>query len=231
MAVRDELIRDLFENRDEKYRDFQSGLIPGVDKELFIGVRTPVLRKLAGKYAAREDIDEFLDTLPHHYFDENQMHSFIISLEKDFDECIKRVDGFLPHVNNWATCDQMSPKVFRKNHDRLVSHALRWLGGKDTYTIRFGALMLMQHFLDDDYKWEYMNVVGSIRSDEYYVNMMVAWYFATAMAKQRDDAVRYIEDRKLPEWTHNKAIQKAVESRRIDDETKAYLRTLKIRKS
>ena len=219
----------LFELRAEKYRDFQVKLIPTADPARVIGVRTPELRRLAKELSKKDDIDIFLDALPHDHFDENQLHAFILSGMKDYDRCMGSVCRFLPFVDNWATCDQMSPKVFGKNKDDLLVHIKDWLRSDKTYTVRFAVGMLMEHFLGDDYDVSYPEMVAEIRSDEYYVNMMRAWYFATALAKQYDSAVRFIEEKKLDKWTHNKAIQKSVESYRITPEQKAYLRSLKIK--
>lgn len=227
--ITEEIRNRLFELQDTKYRDFQSGLIPGVEAEAFIGVRTPELRKLAKEFAKKEDIDEFLKELPHKYFDEDQLHAFIISGEKDYEKALGELDAFLPYVNNWATCDQMSPKVFKKHRDKLLVEIDKWLKSELTYTIRFGIGMLMEHFLDEDYDVKYPETVAQIRSEEYYVNMMIAWYFATALAKQYDTILPFIEGKKLDTWTHNKAIQKAVESYRITPEQKEYLKKLKIK--
>ena len=225
-----EEIRDrLFELQDIKYRDFQSGLFPTLEKDVMIGVRTPELRKLAKEYGGRKDIGEFLTDLPHKYFDENQLHAFIISGEKNIDTAMAELNAFLPYVDNWATCDQMSPKVFKKHRDKLLVEIDKWLKSDLTYTIRFGIGMLMEHFLDEDYDVKYPETVAQIRSEEYYVNMMTAWYFATALAKQYDTILPFIEGKKLDTWTHNKAIQKAVESYRITPEQKGYLKTLKIK--
>ena len=219
----------LFELQDEKYRDFQAKLIPTADPASVIGVRTPALRKLAKELSKKDDIDAFLEELPHGYFDENQMRAVILSGIKDYGRCMSGVCSFLPFVDNWATCDQMSPKVFGKNKDDLLTHIKEWLRSDRTYTVRFAVGMLMEHFLGDDYDIAYPEMVAAIRSDEYYVNMMRAWYFATALAKQYDSAVRFIEEKKLDRWTHNKAIQKSVESYRITPEQKTYLKSLKIK--
>lgn len=219
----------LFELQDEKYRDFQQGLIPSVERKEFIGIRTPALRKLAKELYKAGDLDEFFKDLPHKYFDENQLHAFAISEIKDFDECMKALEEFLPFVDNWATSDQMSPKVFKKNKEELFSHIKKWLGSDHTYTVRFGIGMLMQHFLDEDFDLSYPEMVAEIRSDEYYINMMIAWYFATALAKQYERILPFIEEKRLSPWTHNKAIQKSVESYRITDEQKTYLRRLKVK--
>ena len=224
-----EIIDYLFENRDEEYFDFQSKLIPNVDKSYFIGVRTPVLRKYAKELAKAGDYSSFFDELPHKYFDENQLHAFIISEIKDFEKCIAQTERFLPYVNNWATCDQLSPKCFKKNKEALLPYILRWIKSDKTYTVRFAIGMLMSHFLDDDFDEKYLKTVSAVKSDEYYINMMIAWYFATALAKQYESTLPFIENRVLEKWTHNKAIQKAIESYRITDEQKAYLRTLKVK--
>ena len=218
---------ELFALRDEGYTKMQVKTIPTVDPERIIGVRTPALRIMAKAKAKEEDIDMFLGTLPHAYFDEDQLHAFIISLEKDFDTCMKEVEAFLPFVDNWATCDQMSPKVFKKHPEELLEHIHPWLESDKTYVVRFGIGMLMEHFLDEKFKTEYADLVAKVSSEEYYINMMRAWYFATAMAKQRESVLPYLENQRLDEWTHNKTIQKCVESYRISDETKQYLRTLK----
>jgi 3-methyladenine DNA glycosylase AlkD len=212
--------------QDEKYRDFQSALIPGSDLEKVIGIRTPLLRKYA-KNLPLEDAKAFLLELPHKYFDENQLHAFIVSEIKEIDACIKEVNTFLPYVDNWATCDQMSPVIFKKHKDKLLVEVKRWIASSETYTVRFGIKMLMQHFLDEDFNLEYPEMVAKIQSEEYYVKMMIAWYFATALAKQYDSVIPFIEEGRLEKWTHNKAIQKSIESYRITTEQKKYLRTLK----
>ena len=217
---------ELFNLQDIKYRDFQIKLIPTRDPDTIIGIRTPDLRKLSKKIA-KEDYKSFLDELPHKYFDENQLHAFIISELKDYDECINYINKFLPYVDNWATCDQMSPKIFKKHIDKLIVQIKKWIKSKETYTIRFGIGMLMQYYLDDEFKKDYLELVYNIKSNEYYVNMMIAWYFATALAKQYDATIPYIENHKLDKWTHNKTIQKAIESYRITNEQKDYLRTLR----
>ena len=220
---------ELFKLQDIKYKDFSSKLIPNVSKDYFIGVRTPDLRKYAKELVKEEDIDKFLNDLPHKYFDENQLHAFILSELKDYDKCIEYINKFLPYVDNWATCDQMSPKIFKKNTDKLINEIKIWIRSKETYTIRFGICALMQYFLDDNFKKEYLGMISKIRSDEYYVNMMIAWFFATALAKQYDATIPYIENNKLDKWVHNKTIQKAIESYRITPVQKEYLKSLKIK--
>ena len=228
--ILDEIKNELFKMQDTDYRDFNSKLIPTVDKSLFIGVRTPELRKYAKQLAKREDIEEFLHSLPHKYFDENQLHAFIVSEIKDFKSCVDKVNEILPYVDNWATCDQLSPKVFKKHHKELITYIKEWLESDKVYTIRFGIGMLMEHFLDEDFDIMYPETVSNIRSDEYYVNMMIAWYFATALAKRYESILPFIEKRSLDIWTHNKAIQKAVESYRISTDRKTYLKELKVKK-
>ena len=225
--ITDEITNELFRLQDKAYRDFQSKLIPTVSPDKVIGVRTPELRKYAKQLIKREDVKEFLNELPHRYFDENQLHAFIISEIKNFDECMGEVCRFLPFTDNWATCDQMSPKVFKKHRPALLEYIKKWLTSDETYTVRFAVGMLMEHFLDEDFDSTYPKMVADIKSDEYYVNMMRAWYFATALAKQYEAVVPFIENRRLDKGTHNKAIQKSVESRRISEDRKAYLKGLK----
>lgn len=225
--INKEIESRLFELRDEGYREFQSKLIPTVNAETVIGVRTPALRALAKEIAKRGDKDEFLNVLPHNYFDEYQLHAFVISLEKDFEKCLGEVEAFLPYVDNWATCDQLSPKVFKKHRSELLPRIKEWINSDRVYTVRFAVGMLMAHYLDEDFSPEYPEIVVRIRSNEYYVNMMIAWYFATALAKQYDSVVKYLEKNRLDIWTHNKTIQKCVESYRVSEEHKAYLRTLR----
>ena len=220
---------ELFKMQDMDYRDFNSKLIPTVDKESMIGIRTPDLRKYAKQLGKSSDVIEFLQTLPHKYFDENQLHAFIISEINDFKNCIDEINRFLPYIDNWATCDQLSPKVFNKHHNELFEYIKNWLKSDKVYTLRFGIGMLMEHFLDEDFDILYPEMVSKIRSGEYYINMMIAWYFATALAKQYESVIPFIENNSLDIWTHNKAIQKAVESLRISDEKKEYLKSLKIK--
>lgn len=227
--IRDEIIKELFNKQDIKYRDFQAKLIPSKTADDMIGVRTPELRKYAKELLKREDSGEFLEILPHEYFDEDQLHAFIISGIKDYDKCMQEVDKFLPFVDNWATCDQLSPKVFKKHRTELLKQINKWIKSKETYTVRFAIRMLMEHFIDENFDVKYPEMVAKIRSDEFYINMMIAWYFATALAKQYDAVLPFIEEKKLDKWTHNKAIQKSVESYRITTEQKEYLKTLKIK--
>lgn len=225
---RDEIVAELFRLQDKKYAAFQSKLIPSVEPNRIIGVRTPELRSFAKKLFPDQDISSFLASLPHQYFDEDQLHAFVISLEKDFDKCIADVETFLPFINNWATCDQLSPKAFKKEPEKLLPYISKWIQSDKVYTVRFAIGMLMEHFLDERFQPKYADMVAAVRSDEYYINMMIAWYFATALAKQYDSILPYLEEKKLDDWTHNKAIQKSVESYRITTEQKTYLKSLKV---
>ena len=225
MDIRNEILDDFEQLKDDKYSQFQAKLIPTINTKSVIGVRTPELRKMAKVYGKREDCEEFLNALPHTYFEENQLHSFIVSLNKDFDVCVSQVEAFLPYIDNWATCDQLSPNIFKKGKERLLPYIDKWLQSKHTYTVRFGIGMLMAHYLDESFEESYAQKVLEIQLEEYYVNMMRAWYFATALSKLYDLSVRYIEEKRLDKWTHNKTIQKAVESKRISKATKEYLKT------
>ena len=220
----------LFAKQDTNYRDFQAPLFPNIDKEKMIGVRTPELKKLAKELFGSDAANKFIETLPHQYFDENQLHAFLISLIKDYETCLKEVERFLPYIDNWGACDQLSPKVFAKHKDELIVSIKRWIKSKHVYTVRFAIGMLLSLYLDESFKEEYLKLVSNIKSEEYYINMMIAWYFATALAKKWDFAIKYIEDKKLSPWVHNKTIQKAVESYRINDNQKDYLKSLKISK-
>ena len=224
---RDEIIRELFRLQDKDYALLQAKIIPNIASEKIIGVRTPALRTFAKTLYKDSDIEDFLSGVPHQYFDEDQLHAFVISLEKDFDRCIIRVDAFLPYIDNWATCDQLSPKVFKKNPEKLLPFIQTWIKSDKTYTVRFAIGMLMQHFLDENFDTKYVDMVAEVKSKEYYINMMIAWYFATALAKQYESVLPYIEEKRLDSWTHNKAIQKSVESYRITDEQKKYLKSIK----
>lgn len=226
--ITERIRNELFSMQDEAYRSFQEKLLPTVKAGSIIGVRTPQLRMLAKQLAKEEEIQEFLNVLPHTYFDENQLHAFLISGMKDYGQCIKEIERFLPYVDNWATCDQMSPKVFKKNRKALLSHIKKWLQSDQAYVVRFAIGMLMGHYLDEEFDLAYLQMAAAVRSEEYYVNMMVAWYFATALAKQYDAALPFIERQQLAVWTHNKAIQKSIESRRLTPEQKTYLRSLKV---
>ena len=221
------IIRDLYNLKDKKYKELQSKILPTLDPNTIIGVRTPDLKKYAKTLLKENNYQDFINSLPHKYYEENQLHTFIISEIKDYNECLNSFNKFLPYVDNWSTCDQCTPKVFSKHLDKLIKEIKVWIKSKETYTIRFGISMLMRNYLDDHFKVEYLDLVSKIKSNEYYVNMMRAWFFATALAKQYKDTVPYIENHKLDTWTNNKTIQKAIESYRITDEQKSYLRTFK----
>ena len=215
--------------QDISYRDFHSKLMPTIEKDRIIGIRVPVLRAYAKEVTKDMDVEPFLTDLPHYYYEENNLHAFIIAMTKDFDTCLSQIEAFLPYIDNWATCDMGVPKAFAKQKEKLLPHIERWLQSEHTYTIRFGINMLMRLFLDDDFKVEYAEKVAEVKSEEYYVNMMIAWYLATALAKQYDAINPFLEQQVLEPWTHNKTIQKACESYRITSEQKKYLRTLKVK--
>ena len=213
--------------RDEKNAAFLARLIPNLPPESILGVRTPELRNLARQLRGTEEAARFLDELPHALLEENQLHAFLIAEIRDYARCLREVERFLPFVDNWATCDGLRPKAFQRHREELIEPVRRWIASGDTYTVRFGLGMLMTHWLDADFRPEYLDWAASVRSDEYYVRMMVAWYFATALAKQYEAALPYIEQRRLDPWTHNKSIRKAAESFRVPEEHKAFLKTLR----
>ena len=227
--IEKEIQSHLFELQDKEYAKFHAKLVPNVNPNIVIGIRNPVLRKYAKELSNNPEAKEFMRILPHKYDDENNLHSFLIENMKDFDECIEAIDLFLPYVDNWATCDSMSPKVLKKHLPELLQKIKQWIKSDATYTIRFGIEMLMSFYLDDAFKPEYLELVAVVKSEEYYVNMMIAWFFATALAKQYDSVLPIIESKRLDKWVHNKTIQKAVESYRITDEQKIYLKSLKIK--
>ena len=223
-----ELQQNLFGMRDAAYAAFIAKLTPGFPPSHFIGVRVPLLRTIARSFAKEEAASQsFLSHLPHSYYEEDMLHGMLISLVKDYDRCLDLTDRFLPYVDNWAVCDTLSPKVFAKHKAQLLENILRWSSSSHTYTCRFGLRMLMTHFLDDSFSADFLEIPATIRSEEYYVKMMVAWFFATALAKQWEATLPYLENRQLDPWTHRKTIQKAIESYRIPPERKDYLRTLR----
>ena len=203
---RDEIVAELFRMQDKDYALMQVKIIPTVAADRIIGVRTPALRAFAKKLYKDVEAEAFLACVPHQYFDEDQLHAFVISLEKNFDKCMAEVDDFLPFIDNWATCDQLSPTAFKKEPEKLLPYIRSWIKSDKTYTVRFAIGMLMQHFLDERFDREYADMVAGVRSEEYYVNMMIAWYFATALAKQYEAALPYLEEKRLSDWVHNKAI-------------------------
>ena len=217
----------LFELQDLEYKAFHSRLMPTISPETIIGVRTPALRKFAKEIAKYDVAEGFIADLPHAFYEENNLHGFLVEGIKDFDQCLAEVDRFLPYVDNWATCDMMRPKVFKKNPEALLVKIDEWMTSGRTYTVRYGIGMLMTYFLEEHFDVIYVDKVAAVESDEYYVKMMVAWYFATALAKQWDAVIPFIEEGRLEVWTHNKAIQKAIESYRITPEQKVYLRGMK----
>ncbi len=223
MTVYEELLKV----KDDTYKEFQAKLVPNIDPGTILGVKTPQMRQIAKEMYSSKEKDAFLKDLPHKYYEENLVHFFIISMIKDFDECIREVERFLPYVDCWPVSDQASPRSFKKNHEKLLPFIKKWIKSKHLYTSRFGIRMLMNEFLGDEFKDEYAKLVASVKSDEYYLKMMVAWYFATALAKNYDETIKYIEERKLDDWVLKKTIQKAVESYRVTDEHKEYLKSFR----
>lgn len=220
---------ELLKLRDLKYREFNAKLIPDVNPETIIGVRTPELRKFSKNLTKNPEYKMFLDILPHKYYEENNLHGFLIENIKDYNEVILRLEKFFPYIDNWATCDLIRPKIFKKHLPELSIKIKEWVCSEHVYTARFAVEMLMSFYLDNDFEVEQLKIVSEIKSDAYYVKMMIAWYFATALAKQYEFAVKYIEEKKLASWVHNKTIQKAIESRRISNDKKDYLKTFRIK--
>ena len=218
---------ELSKYKDDKYRDFQSNLVPNISKDTILGVRTPDMRKIAKEMFGTEEGKKFLKKLPHKYYEENLVHFFMIAMIKDFDECVKETERFLPYIDCWPVCDQSSPKAFKKKHDELLVLIKKWISSDHVYTARFGMRMLMNEFLGEDFKPEYLKWVARKKGEDYYLKMMIAWYFATALAKQYDATIPYFEKHVLDDWCHKKAIQKAVESFRVTDEHKEYLKSLR----
>lgn len=220
----EEIQKQLFELQDMAYRDFHSRLMPDIDKETVIGIRVPMLRKYAKSIAGTELAEKFIKELPHCYYEENNLHMMLITGIKDYDRCLTEIERFLPYIDNWATCDFPAPKCFENHKEDLLPVIKRWIASSETYTIRYGIGMLMRLYLDAAFDPEYVRIVAEVKSDEYYVNMMIAWYMATALAKQWDAVIPYIEEHRMSDWVHRKTIQKAVESYRITDEQKRYLK-------
>lgn len=217
----------LFELKDDNYKEFHKKLIPNIDESLIIGVRTPELRKLAKEFFANEKRDEFLKALPHTYYEENNLHAFLIEQFKDYDRVIYETERFLPFIDNWATCDMFRPKIYKKHTDKLIVKIEKWINSDNTYTVRYGIGLLLSYYLDEHFLSDYLEKVSEIKSDEYYVNMMIAWYFQAALVKQYDYAIKYIEDKRLDKWVHNKAISKVSDSLKISKEKKDYIKSLK----
>ena len=221
------LQKRLFELQDTKYRDFHSKLIPDIEKERIIGIRTPVLRRFAKEFGKTAEAADFLEELPHDYYEENNLHIMLLTQVQDFGKCLEQIEKFLPYIDNWATCDLPLPKCFAKHKEELLEHIRSWIASGETYTIRYGMGVLMRLYLDEDFRPEYLEWVNGVSSEEYYVNMMIAWYLATALVKQWDTVIPYLEERRLSPWVHRKTIQKAVESYRITPEQKGYLKGLR----
>ncbi|MBO4898675.1 MAG: DNA alkylation repair protein [Lachnospiraceae bacterium] len=217
----------LLEVKDPEYQEFQAKLVPNIPSDTILGVRTPQMRQVAKEVNADPEKDAFLHDLPHKYYEENLVHFFVIAMIKDFETCVKAVEEFLPYVDCWPVSDQSTPKVFKKNHEKLLPYIRKWIASDHVYTSRFGMRMLMNEFLGEDFREEYPELVAERGGDDYYLKMMEAWYFATALAKRYDETVVYIEERRLDEWVHKKSIQKAIESYRVTDEHKEYLKSLR----
>ena len=227
-----EITTQLFIMQDNEYKEFHGRLMPTVNPDTILGIRVPILRKFSNQLAkslSKEKLLEFMNELPHKYYEENNIHAFLIEKIKDFDECIVALEKFLPFVDNWSTCDMMNPKILKKNTQQLFCKIKEWITSPNVYTIRYGIGMLIRYFLDDNFKTEYLDMVAAVKSDEYYVNMMKAWFFATALAKQYEATLPYIKEKRLDNWSHNKAIQKSIESFRVPKEHKEELRRYKIK--
>lgn len=225
--IEKEIQKRLFELSDEEYKEFHSKLAPTIEKDKIIGVRVPKLRALAKELKGNENIYDFLETLPHKYNEEYMLHDFLLDNIKDYDYVIKNVNEFLPYINNWAVCDSLKPKTFNKHKTELLKEIKRWIKSKEEYTIRFAIVMLMDFYLDKDFDPSYLALVNKTKNDEYYVKMAQAWYYATALAKQWDETIKFVKSNALSDWVHNKTIQKAKESYRITDKQKEYLNKLK----
>ena len=223
----DEIVSRLRQRADEGYRAFHMRLVPNVEPARILGVRVPEVRALARSLAGTPKAEAFLRELPHEYYEENNLHAFLLERERDYGALIEGLNRFLPFVDNWATCDSLSPALFKKHPDGLPEQALQWMQSDQTYTVRFGIGVLMRYYLDEGFRPEYAERVAAVRSEEYYVRMMVAWYFATALAAREEDVLPYLTGRRLDPWTHRKAIQNAIESNRITPERKQFLRTLR----
>jgi len=230
MNISDEIRAELISNADHSYKAFHSVLVPGKAQSTILGVRVPVMRSIAKQFAAREDVSQFLRDVPHVYYEENAVHSFLIEQIKDYDLCMAETELFLPYIDNWAVCDCFSPKVFAKHKGELFDKCKLWLQSEHTYTVRYALVMLLKYFLMEEYAAEALRLACEVDSEEYYINMAVSWLFAEAVWKCPDLAIPYIEENRLKTEVHNKAIQKSVESRRVSDETKVYLKTLKHKK-
>jgi 3-methyladenine DNA glycosylase AlkD len=222
---------DLLLMQDKTYKDFHSKLMPTINPNSIIGIRVPVLRDYAKKLFKEnsiESLNSFLKNLPHEFYEENNIHAFIIEKINNFDECIFYLENFLPYIDNWATCDMLNPKIFKTNYEKLLEKIYQWINSDSVYTVRFAIGMLMRYFLDEKFETKYLDLVVSINSEEYYINMMRAWFFATALAKQYEQTFPYIKNYSLDKWTHNKSIQKANESFRITKDQKEELKKFRV---
>lgn len=223
---KNEILSILFSYKDDKFKEFTSRLIPNISKDYIIGVKVPQIRQISKEIY--NDKTKFINELPHKYLEENILHSSLISLNKDLDDTLDNLEDFLPYVDNWIVCDTISPKVFKKDLGKVYKYIKKWIKSKDTYTVRFGIVSLLQFYLDGEFKNEYNILISKIKSDEYYINMAIAWYYSFALIKQYDTTIKLFESKTLDKWIHNKSIQKAIESYRIDDDRKKYLKSLKI---
>ena len=221
------LYERLIKEQDEGYRAFQTKLVPNIPPETILGVRTPQLRAIAKEVFQSGEREAFLQDLPHRYYEENLIHFFALSMVRDFESCVREVEAFLPYVDCWPVSDQATPKAFCRNHEKLLPYVKKWIASEQVYTARFGIRMLMNEYLGEDFREEYPELVASKRGEDYYLKMMVAWYFATALAKRYEETIPYLEERRLEDWVHKKAIQKALESYRVTDEHKEYLKSLR----
>ena len=229
MEIENNVVDKLFELQDLDYKNFQKKLMPTISADDIIGVRIPVLRKFAKEFAKTQYKEDFMNHLPHKYYDENNLHAFLIESIKEYEKCIEKLEIFLPYIDNWATCDLLSPKVFKKYPKKVYEKIKIWIKSKNTYTVRFAIVTLLSNYLDDEFKEEMLDIVKEVKSEEYYINMAIAWYFSIALVKQYDLTIKIIEQKCLDKFVHNKSIQKAIESYRIDKKTKDYLKTLKIK--
>ncbi len=223
------ITKELLSLRDDKVADFTSRTIPNIERNKILGLKTPELKAIAKKYFGTKDGEKFLNEVPHKYFEEDQVHVFMLSLIKDFDICIKETEKFLPLIDNWATCDQYNPKVFSKHKNEIMEYSLKWMKSDKTYEVRFGILNLMRYFLKEDFYMNLVDRVVEVKSQEYYINMMIAWYLATALAYRYDDILPVLKEKRLDTWIHNKTIRKACESFRITPEQKNELKLLVIK--
>lgn len=228
MNAKEKIKAFLQEYKNQRLKEFNAKLIPNINADCVLGISLPTLRKFAKELYSTCDCTPFLQDLPHQFHEENHLHAFLIEQIKDYGECIRLTQEFLPFVDNWAVCDCFKPPVFKKNKQKLLVEIIKWLTSAHAYTIRYGVCMLLTHFLDGDFTPDLLECVAKIKSQDYYVQMVIAWYFATALAKQYGYAIKYLQEKRLCSWVHNKTIRKAIESFRITKEQKQYLKTLKV---